>query len=507
MASTSGKTTFPTAADIARRVTAGEASASQVLEETLQRIEKLEPKLKAFVTVSAAEAREQAAAIDKARGEGAKLGPLAGVPVSVKDILNTKGIRTAWGSRLMENNVPAMDAAAVTRLKQAGAVIIGKTTTPEFAYKLLTDSPVSGITRNPWNAELTPGGSSGGSAVAVAAGMGPLSLATDAGASTRLPAACCGILGLKPTLGLAPHNQVPDAFNNIVHLGVMARTVEDTALMLQVIAGPHSSDPYSLLSSVKAKEASGGAAGIKGLRIQWRPLLGNTLLDDEVRALCEEALKALAAEGAEIAPIDEKVELAEPAWRVLQQSNWASRYFAKLAEVEAKIEPGFAEGIRQGGAYTGQQLLAATAKRTEFFRMVQGWLDKCDLVATPTMSRTPVPVSHKVDQPITINGQVAGDMRQAWIPYLNMFNLTGHPAISIPAGFTREGLPVGLCRRGAPPPAPSSRRPPPQAGGRAPGRSPEPAPRGAAPSRMASASTGRSRSSASASRRSARAST
>ena len=423
---------FPTAVDIARRIRTGETSAIQVVQDCLARIDRLQPKLNAFVTVCADEARAQAAAIDRARAAGRALGPLAGVPVSVKDILNTKGVRTTWGSRLMETNVPAEDAVAVKRLKDAGAVIIGKTTTPEFAYKLLTDSPVSGITRNPWNTELTPGGSSGGSAVAVAAGMGPLSLATDAGASTRLPAACCGILGLKPTLGRVPHSQVPDAFNNFIHLGVMARTVDDCELMLQAIAGPHPADPYSLVSENRKSQT---------LRIDWRPLLGNTLLDDEVREQCEAALREL---GAEVRTVDEPFENAESAWRVLQQSNWAARYFVKLAEVESKIEPGFAAGIRAGGAYTGPQLLAATVKRTEFFRKVQGWFERCDLVATPTMSRPPFSVTHAVDQPITVNGKPAGDMRVAWAPYLNVFNLTGHPALSVPAGFTREGLPVGL---------------------------------------------------------------
>jgi aspartyl-tRNA(Asn)/glutamyl-tRNA(Gln) amidotransferase subunit A len=376
------------------------------------------------------------------RAAGEKLGPLAGVPVSVKDILNTKGIRTAWGSRLMENNVPGEDHVAVARLKAAGAIVIGKTATPEFAYKLLTDSPVSGVTRNPWSLEHTAGGSSGGSAAAVAAGLGPLSLATDAGASTRLPAACCGILGLKPTLGRVPHNQVPDAFNSFIHLGVMARTVEDCELMLEAIAGSHPSDPYSLVTVDREDREKPGPS--KSLRIEWRPLLGNTLLDDEVREQCEAALASLREAGAELRTIDEPFENAEPPWRVLQQSNWAARFFAKLGEVEPKIEPGFAEGIRAGGAYTGQQLLAATVKRTELFRKVQGWFARCDLVATPTLSRPALSAKHRVDEPITVNGRPAGDMRVAWAPYLNVFNLTGHPALSVPAGFTRAGLPVGL---------------------------------------------------------------
>lgn len=412
----------------------GEVSAAQVLEDCLSRIDRLQPRLNAFVTVCADQARVQAAAIDRARAAGEKLGALAGVPVSVKDILNTSGVRTTWGSRLMESNVPAEDAVAVRRLKQAGALIVGKTTTPEFAYKLLTDSPLSGVTRNPWDATLTPGGSSGGSAVAVAAGMGPLSLATDAGASTRLPAACCGILGLKPTLGCVPHSQVPDGFNNFIHLGLMARTVEDCELMLTALAGPHPSDPYSLVTSRKEKARSHP-------RVEWRPLLGNTLLDDEVREKCQ---AALAATGFEVKTVDEPFENAEPVWRVLQQSNWAARYFARLAEVESKIEPGFAEGIRAGGAYSGQQLLAATVKRTDFFRKVQAWFERCDLVATPTFSRPALSAAHRVEQPIRVNGQPAGDTRVAWAPYLNVFNLTGHPALSVPAGFTREGLPVGL---------------------------------------------------------------
>lgn len=269
----------------------------------------------------------------------------------MKDIINTAGLRTTWGSRLMANNVP--DAVAVERLRKAGAIIVGKTTTSEFAHKLLTDAPLFGVTRNPW--DLTPGGSSGGSAVAVAASLGPLSLATDAGASTRLPAALTGIVGLKPTLGVVPHNQVPDAFNNFIHLGLMARSVADTALMLDVIAGEHWSDPHSM--GVLAPNAL--AAVRKGpnskLRIAWRPFVGNSLLDEDVRSICEQALATFEEFGCQVETSTDVIDNAEPAWRILQQSNWAARFHARIDEVAPQLDPSFVEGIKAGGAYTGQQ--------------------------------------------------------------------------------------------------------------------------------------------------------
>lgn len=436
---------FLPATELAAEIRAGRITPTRAVSDCLRRIEATQKTVNAYATVNADQALAQARTAEEALASGKAVGPLHGVPFSVKDIINTAGVRTMWGSRMMADNVPDADAVAVKRFKDAGAILVGKTTTPEFAFKLLTDSPVTGVTRNPWNLELTPGGSSGGSAAAVAAGLGPLSLATDAGASTRLPASCCGVVGLKPTLGAVPHNQAPDAFNNFIHLGLMGRTVSDVALALDVIAGPHPSDPHSLgVPPAAASAAVSGGLELAGRRIAWRPLLGNEMLDDEVRALCRGALDALSEAGAAIEEVNEPFENAEAPWRVLQQSNWAARYFDKLDEVKDKLDPGFAEGIRVGGGYSGQQLLAATYKRTAFFRTVQAWFGKFDWVATPVMSRPPMSASHRVDEPIDINGKPAGDMRFAWAPYLNVFNLSGHPAISVPAGFTKAGMPVGL---------------------------------------------------------------
>ncbi len=436
---------FLPAVELAAQIRNGTLSAESAVASVLARIERVQPKLNPFVTVCADEALAAACRADAARARGDRLGPLHGVPVSVKDILNTAGVRTTWGSRLMADNVPDADAVAVARLKAAGAILVGKTTTSEFAWKVLTDSPLTGITRNPWNPALTPGGSSGGAAVAVASGLGPIALATDAGASTRLPAACCGVIGLKPTLGLVPHSQVPDGFNNFIHLGVVARTVADTALMLDAIAGPDASDPHSLRAPApQALAALASPLPLDGVRIAWRPFCGNSMLDRHVRRLCEDVLAALTAAGAVVREDDRAMENAEPSWRVLQQSNWAGRFGAQLDKVADRLDPPFVEAIRAALAYSGQDLLRATYKRTQFFRLVQSWFQEADFIVTPTMSRPPLAADHPVLAPIDINGESAGDMRASWTPYLNLFDLTGHPAASVPCGLMTDSLPAGL---------------------------------------------------------------
>jgi aspartyl-tRNA(Asn)/glutamyl-tRNA(Gln) amidotransferase subunit A len=225
----------------------------------------------------------------------------------------------------------------------------------------------------------------------------------------------------------------------------MARNVADCALMLDAVAGPHNADPHSLsVAKPAALERLAKPFKLEGARIAWRPLLGNTHLDAETREACEAALERLAGGGALVECIDDKVEAADPTWRVLQQSNWAARFFTKLDEVKDQLDPAFVDGIRAGGAISGQQLLAATYKRTVFYRAVQGWFERHAWLATPVMARPPLAATHGVSDPIEINGQPAGDPREAWAPYLNLFNLTGHPAISVPVGFTRAGMPLAL---------------------------------------------------------------
>jgi aspartyl-tRNA(Asn)/glutamyl-tRNA(Gln) amidotransferase subunit A len=424
----------------------GIATARAGIAAALDRIDASQSHINAYAFVARDAALARADALDQERAAGAtQRGLLAAVPVSVKDIINTVDMPTQWGSILMANQTPAADAVSVQRLRAEGAVIVGKSTTSEFAYKLLTDSKLHGVTRNPWHPDYTSGGSSGGAAASVAAGLTPIALATDAGASTRLPAACCGVLGLKPTLGLIPHNQVPDGFNNVVHIGLIARRATDLAAFLDVVAGPHPNDPHSLgLPHPQALPALRTPLAPKRLRIGWRALAGNKMLDPEVERNCLALLRRLEADGAVVETLDAPIENPSHAWRVLQQSNWAARWFAKLDQIRDQVDPEFARGIVEGGAYTGLQLMAAIQKRTEIFRMVQGWFGKYDLIATPTMAAPPLLATHRVDQPLAIGGQALGDLREEWIPYLNLFNLSSHPAISIPCGFSAAGLPLGI---------------------------------------------------------------
>ena len=232
------------------------------------------------------------------RGEG--LGPLFGVPFSVKDLVNTAGVRTTFGSVAFADNVPSADSVAVARLKRAGAILIGKTTTPEFGHKPFTEAPLFGRTANAWDQSRTSGGSSGGAAVAVAAGLGPLAIGTDGGGSGRIPAACNGVVAFKQTLGLVPHDLTPDGFGNQSYIMPITRTVMDSALMLQAMAGPDPSDPHSLgLPAADFVAAARSEGDLKGLRIAWRPYLGNRKVAREVMALCEAAVAELGELGAD----------------------------------------------------------------------------------------------------------------------------------------------------------------------------------------------------------------
>ena len=429
------------ALEIARLVRDGQANPAAVINECLARIDATQSTLNAFVTVTRAEAMHEAGSLRAA--DSAQ--PLRGVPFSVKDNIETQGVRTTFGSKTLAANVTQTEAVAVKRLRAAGAVMMGKTTLPEFASSLLSDSPLTGTTRNPWNLDLSPGGSSSGAAVAVAAGLGPIALTTDAGASTRVPAALCGVLGIKPSIGLIPYELFPDGFGNFIHMGLITRTVSDMAAALDIVSGEEPGDPLSIgIAPTRALARLGEPLGLERSRIAWRPLLGNAALDDEVRRICEQTLETFKARGARIDTVIEPFEGAGPTWRILQQVNWAGRFALPDDATAKSMDPGFVAGLRAGAAITGKELNGAIYKRTAYFRLVQSWFQSFDWIATPVTTVASIGVHAKGDTALEINGKPAGELRAALAPYLNVFNLTGHPAISVPAGFTQAGVPVGL---------------------------------------------------------------
>ena len=411
----------------------------------MRRIEAAQPSLNAFITVCVGEARAAAKDAEAAVLRGDRLGPLHGVPFAVKDLVNTAGVRTTFGSFVFADNVPAADSPAVARLKQAGAILVGKTATPEIGHKCFTEAPLFGRTANPWDLRRTPGGSSGGAAAAVAAGLGPIGIGTDGGGSSRIPAACCGVVGFKQTLGLVPHDLTPDGFGNQSHITPMTRTVMDTALMLQAMSGPHLCDPHSLgLTAPDFVAAARPEGDLKGLRIAWRPLLGNSVLSREVREACETALAAFGELGAVVEPVDDVFASTEPVWLILTQSFWNARFRRYVADYGDRISQTLLRQMDTGAAHTAVALQHAMFERTRIFREVQTWFERFDIVATPTLSRTALPIDHDFFAPLEIDGAVTDTVRNAWYPYTLPFNLSTNPAVTLPCGWGADGLPIGL---------------------------------------------------------------
>jgi aspartyl-tRNA(Asn)/glutamyl-tRNA(Gln) amidotransferase subunit A len=436
---------FMPATELAAAIRSRHVSPVEVTRAALDRINRAQPVLNAFITISEDQAMAAARQAEAAIMRGDPLGVLHGVPVAVKDLVPTAGIRTTWGSLIFKDHVPDTDSVVVARLKQAGAVIVGKTTTPEFGQQCLTEAPLFGRTRNAWRGDRTSGGSSGGSAVAVAAGLVPLAVATDGGGSTRIPAACNGVVGFKQGLGVVPQEYAQDGFGNISYVTPMTRTVADTALMLSVMAGADPRDPLSVgRPAWDFVAAAGGEGDLKGLRIGWRARLGNSAVAASVLAACEAAVAALAGPGASVDELTTPFENPESVWFVNNGSYRRAQFGHHLERHRAIMCPTFVAQMDRVASYSAAELYEAIFARTRLYRQVQAWFDDFDIVAMPTLSRPALPIDQDFFGPIEIDNQSVENIRAAWYPYTMPFNLTGNPAVSLPCGFDAAGMPLAI---------------------------------------------------------------
>jgi aspartyl-tRNA(Asn)/glutamyl-tRNA(Gln) amidotransferase subunit A len=417
----------------------GEFGPVEVVRAALERAEEIQPEVNAFVRLFAEEALERAAASEERWRRGEPCGLLDGVPVTVKDILLLRGAPTLKGSRTID---PAAgrwdeDAPSVARLREHGAVFLGKTTTPEFGWKGVTDSPLTGVTRNPHDPTRTAGGSSGGAAAAVALGAGPLALGTDGGGSVRIPAAFCGIFALKPTYGRVPLYPA-SAFGTLAHVGPMTRDAADAALLMEVIGGPDSRD-WSALGPAPGSFPEGLAGGVRGLRVAYSPSLGGQVrVEPEVAAAVRRAVERLAGLGAYVEEADPDFSEPVEAFHTLWFAG-AARVTQHLGrEQREALDPGLREICGAGARYSALEYLAAMDVRMDLGRRMGRFHDTYDLLVTPTVPITAFEAGAEVPKG-------SGCRRwTGWTPFTYPFNMTQQPAATVPVGVDGDGLPIGL---------------------------------------------------------------
>ena len=420
----------------------GEASPVEATQAVLQRIQQLNPLLNAFCLVdeeaAMASARQSEQRWQAHRRDGTAVAALDGVPVSIKDLILTRGWPTLRGSQTVNPDQPwEVDAPVTARLREAGAVLLGKTTTPEFGCKGETNSLLTGISRNPWNLDHTPGGSSGGASAAVSAGLGPLAMGTDGAGSVRIPAAFCGNVGLKPSFGRVPAYPL-SPFGSVAHLGPHTLSVRDAALMMNVLKKPDARD-WTSLPPEATDYTVGLEDGIRGLRIAYSPTLGYAKnVHPEIAAAVDAAVRQLQALGAHVEQVDpgfeDPLEITTGLWFLGAQTVWNGL----TPEQQAVTDPDF-----RAEAALGAQLSAAQVQQLNLRRGVLGshmrqFMQRYDLLVTPSVS---VPAFEA--RPA---GAVPMDPQSmlGWTPFSYPFNLTQQPAITVPCGLTSKGLPMGL---------------------------------------------------------------
>lgn len=431
-----------TAHELLQLYRSGQASPVEATQAVLSRIERLNPRLNAYCLVDAeqalAAARASEARWQAHRQTGAAVGELDGVPTSIKDLILTRGWPTLRGSRTIDpQQAWEVDAPATARLREAGAVLLGKTTTPEFGCKGETNSPATGITRNPWNTDRTPGGSSGGAAAAVAAGLGPLAVGTDGAGSVRIPAAFCGNVGLKPSFGRVPAYPL-SPFGSVAHLGPHAMSVRDAALMMNVLKKPDARD-WTALPPEATDYTVGLEDGIRGLRVAYSPTLGYARnVHPEIAAAVDAAVRQLQALGAHVEQVDpgfeDPLEITTGLWFLGAHTVWSGL----TPEQQAVTDPDFRAEAALGAQLSAGQVQQLHLRRGALGSHMRQFMQRYDLLVTPSVSVPAFEARPAGAAPMDPQSMLG------WTPFSYPFNLTQQPAITVPCGLTSDGLPMGL---------------------------------------------------------------
>lgn len=431
---------FMSACEMAEKIKTQELTSQEITEAIIERIEKINPIINAYCTPTFDLAREMAKKADETVKKGEKLGLLHGIPISIKDLMETKGIRTTFGSKIYENYIPKEDDMTVKKLKEAGIVLLGKTNTPEEGHKAVTKNLIFGESRNPWNLDRTCGGSSGGAAAAVASGLGPLALGSDGGGSIRIPSCFCGIYGLKPNFGRIARKFRHMSFCTMSHYGPIVRNVKDAALMLDAMAGPNSVDKYSIpLKDVSFLEALEEKPN--RLKIGYSLDLGFAkALDKEVEESVINAVNKFEKFNWSVENVKIKLRKADRTMTILTTSSFAFDYKPLLKEWRDKLTPTLIRLIDAGMNYSALELLRAESQRQNIEQTVYQFFKNYDILITPT---TAIPAFELGKMfPEKIAGKSVSPI--GWMPFTFPFNMTWNPAASIPCGWTKDGLPIGM---------------------------------------------------------------